>query len=72
MRPGRAARNHALETREFFLRATRDQLDIARRRVLHPASNAECGRVVMDEPPESNPLHPANDPEVDDRHLRTG
>jgi len=67
-----SARDGAFEQGEFCLIAAGHQFDISRRRVLHPTGDAEFRRVLMDEPPESNTLHPPYDPQVDDRHVRMG
>ena len=72
VRTRRAARHGAFEHGKFRVIAARDQLDVPRRRVLHPTRNAEFRRALTDEPPESNPLHPSNDLQVDDRHARMG
>lgn len=72
VRTRRAACDSAFELRKFRVIAARGHFDVARRRVLHPTRDAEFQRALTDEPPETNPLHLPNDPQVDDRHVRMG
>ena len=72
LRTRRAACDGAFEDGKFRVIAARGQLDVPRRRVPHPTGDAELHRALTDEPPESNSLHPPNDPQVDDRHVRMG
>ena len=67
-----AACHRAFEEGKLRFIAARSQLYVPRRRVLHPTGDAKFFRALTDEPPESHPLHPSNNPQVDHRHVRMG
>ena len=66
------AGNGCLETGKPGIVTARGQLNVARGSVLHPTSDTQRRGTLTNEPPESNPLHSSNNPEVDERHVRMG